>query len=743
MHNFVDICKRTFLAEWQQRLTAVLVAFFMLQYINWIAEEETLWLIETVILAKWTLFFVCISYLIPRINDSIRLLLQLLLILYVHASLLGYSFISVSIDSFELFREWLILNFGQLEPFIWFSISTWILFQFCMWMTKAKLRIYLMILVSVLFFAIRDSFSLLILWQQVALILFCGLSLLIIRHFSELKIRAPKSWEALAEYPASIGVPIILLVALTIVIGALAPTVNPVLTDPYTAWKVSRGEPVAFNGKGLPINIPNANASSGYSRDDSQLGGGFSYDYTPVLTVDTSQRTYLRGETRSLYNGTGWELSDAEKRLPLGVVDQESLPADARFNTSKLKTLEVKQIVHMQNDIVYPILFGAYSVQKVESLNDGRNQFETLRWSARQSEIRFTAKKDFPDSYSLVSQVPIVDEVGLRQTAANYANLPEWGEYLQLPRELPARVKELALKITQNATNPYDKIKLIEEYLRLTFPYTSTPDESKGQSKDFVDRFLFEIKEGYCDYYSTSMVVLSRSIGIPARWVKGYSSGQSPILDEMLPEILSESGVLDPDGAGLYTVRNADAHSWVEVYFDGWGWIPFEPTAGFSIPNALLEVEPEVVAPEVDTPAVTEPVVEAVEESYPWVRTLSIAAAILVLIAAAGWTASRLGYMKAWKQRFIKVNTINFNQKIIVEFERLLRYSKRKGYARGEHETMREAVARWSQRSKWMKADLETVLNLFEKAKYSKDHSSEQDYERVSQAIEKLRTQMK
>ena len=69
------------------------------------------------------------------------------------------------------------------------------------------------------------------------------------------------------------------------------------------------------------------------------------------------------------------------------------------------------------------------------------------------------------------------------------------------------------------------------------------------------------------------MVVMLRSLDIPARWVKGFTSGEK--IDESVNE----------DGDDVYQVTNANAHSWVEVYFEGVGWIPFEPTQGFDAPN--------------------------------------------------------------------------------------------------------------------------------------------------------------
>jgi hypothetical protein len=114
---------------------------------------------------------------------------------------------------------------------------------------------------------------------------------------------------------------------------------------------------------------------------------------------------------------------------------------------------------------------------------------------------------------------------------------------------------------------------------------------------------------------------------------------------------------------------------------------------------------------------------------------------VLVLISL--FLLHRFGLLAEWKDTMNKKQGANFNQKIIVEFERLLRYGKRKGYRRQEHETMREALDRWGKQSRWIKTELDTVLQLFERAKYSQMAASEQDFLSVNQAIQRLRTQMK
>src|SRR5699024_6506512 len=112
--------------------------------------------------------------------------------------------------------------------------------------------------------------------------------------------------------------------------------------------------------------------------------------------------------------------------------------------------------------------------------------------------------------------------------------------------------------------------RAIESYFASNgFVYETENVAVPSEQEDYVDQFLFDTRAGYCDNYSSSMVVLLRTLDIPARWVKGFTSGEQ----------ISSS--LD-DTEEVYEVTNANAHSWVEVYFSDVGWVPFEPTKGFS-----------------------------------------------------------------------------------------------------------------------------------------------------------------
>ena len=160
-------------------------------------------------------------------------------------------------------------------------------------------------------------------------------------------------------------------------------------------------------------------------------------------------------------------------------------------------------------------------------------------------------------SYQVLSSLTGVDQESLREAGTDYPDgvVPR---YLQLPESLPERVRLLAEQLTEVLDSPYEKAAAIERTLR-RIPYD---DQIEGPRlrQDGVDYFLFEARAGYCDYYASSMVVLLRAVGVPARYVRGYSEGNSE--------------------DGIFHLLESDGHAWVEVYFPGYGWIEFEPTGG-------------------------------------------------------------------------------------------------------------------------------------------------------------------
>jgi len=158
--------------------------------------------------------------------------------------------------------------------------------------------------------------------------------------------------------------------------------------------------------------------------------------------------------------------------------------------------------------------------------------------------------------YAGFSRLPALDPAKLRAAGTDYPDdVAE--RYLQLPT-LDKRVAPFAQQITAKAATPYDKAVGMETYLRNKFGYTLNLAGKPGD--DPIAHFLFETRAGHCEYFASSMTIMLRTLGIPAREVNGFLPGEFN------------------DLGGDYVVRASDAHSWVEAFFPGNGWVTFDPT---------------------------------------------------------------------------------------------------------------------------------------------------------------------
>ncbi|TLS53704.1 transglutaminase domain-containing protein [Paenibacillus antri] len=727
---------RWLLADWHDKALQLFLGIFLYQYVVWF---DFYWLNETVtVVGRAFVATLLIAWLVPK-YVWVRGFLALAACIYLTARVVRPEPVRDVPDHWLGWALGAVEYLLRLTPFLWFALGAWAAYTFVHWYIKSKWRLFSVMSCSVVLFCVVDSFSLFRLWEQVAIMIGCGLMMLVVFHLKQLKERDPDGYDNLVSYPVPITVMIVTIVTASLALGVLAPSIRPIVMDPYTAWKTAQGEvvPAFSSGPGFAA-LSLGSSASGYSRNDSSLGGAFNFDYTPVFTVDASRRSYWRGETRSLYTGSGWEPSTFTERnnlVPLAMEpDYPVAPA-----AGGLDTIEVTQTYRILEGKSFPVLFGAPYPQKVEP---GVFNGETVSlgrgfWDTDNQTMLWAERDDFPYplTYSVTSSMPVIDEEKLK-TAPPVEPTRELREYLRLPEELPQRIADLAAQVTAEAPSPYEKARALETYLSLTFPYTNEPDLTKRQSADFVDSFLFEVQEGYCDYFSTAMVVMARTLGLPARWVKGYAPGQSSndvIFEQYLP-----GEDVDLDGPGTFTVRNSDAHSWAEVYFEGYGWIPFEPTSGFSLPIVQVENEAEVALPE-DLPAVeaAAPVAEAESGSGPrgWI------VAAIVAAAAAGavvYFAIRYQWLTLLRTRAFRKSP-NYNVKLLADVERLMARFKRKGLSWSEHETFREMTARWKTQHTWLQKDLESLLAAFEKAKYSGARLTEEEYQHAELRIRKLR----
>jgi transglutaminase-like putative cysteine protease len=296
------------------------------------------------------------------------------------------------------------------------------------------------------------------------------------------------------------------------------------------------------------------------------LSEGFAQSEKIVMTIRTGElppivssaltadppRYYWRSVTYDTYVGAGWFTSSA----PPQKIQADTPLIPGLLQGYKTLHLDVK-LVEPEGKLFWSgILFSA-------------NVPFTVNWRVRPQSNLFGdqatllqadmfAAQSNTTAYKAESYVPLVTVKKLRDASINYPEEIQ-KRYLQLP-DLTPRVRQLAEALTRNESNPYDKAKAIESYLRKTYPYDlNIPAPPEDQ--DVADYFLFDLRRGYCDYYATAMVVLARASGVPARFVSGYSSG-----------------AYDAPNA-QYVVRELNAHSWAEIYFPEIGWVEFEPTA--------------------------------------------------------------------------------------------------------------------------------------------------------------------
>jgi len=228
-------------------------------------------------------------------------------------------------------------------------------------------------------------------------------------------------------------------------------------------------------------------------------------------------------------------------------------------------------------------------------------------------------------AYTITSRLPEPMAGELRGAVAEYPQrIREL--YLQLPPTVPERVHDLADEVTASGATAFDKALLLERYLR-QYPYSLEIDAPPDEVVDVADYFLFNIREGYCDYYATAFVVMARSVGIPARLSSGYVGGYYD------------------NRYGAWVVRENDGHSWPEVYFPGWGWITFEPT-GSQRASDFREESPVTLN---NLPQIAGPPQRVVRTR--WQLGLASAAGLALTV----WIARRV--IKARRQRIRNLTT--------------------------------------------------------------------------------------
>lgn len=377
-------------------------------------------------------------------------------------------------------------------------------------------------------------------------------------------VRVPKRTRG--QFMIVSGLIAIVLVLLT----AIAP-IDPLQAQAEAFQEFMQSDPLAeisevWNRLFAPLNTDGPVSSDYYGGDSLQLSGAVQLGDQTIFTVNVppgQRRYYWRGRVFDTYEYGKWS-SAAQIRLttPTAPLILRLEQDAARQSITAIFTVGARslRLIHALPQIARVELatntFLSY-INPADSENSAMNT----------SAVRPYRVLQRGDVYAATSLLSTATADELR--AANGA-YPEWirthPQYLRATSGvISQRVAQLARDIVNEdgAVNAYDKAKAIERWLRRNIVYNQTIP-TPPTNLDPIEWFLFDLKQGYCNYYATAMVVMLRSQGIPARMAAGFAQGEYDA------------------ATGQYIVREADAHTWVEAYFPGYGWIEFEPTSAQS-----------------------------------------------------------------------------------------------------------------------------------------------------------------
>ena len=268
----------------------------------------------------------------------------------------------------------------------------------------------------------------------------------------------------------------------------------------------------------------------------------------PVFNVTSPVPSYWRLTALNTFNGVTWTSSGSYSsfgtRLP-------GVPSQAKG----VRTVEATFTVQNLQSVWLPEQFNPVEVRGARRVSFDPGSDSLLSAAATVSGETYTVT-----SYQVLADL---SAAALRQAppVSDPADT-------QLPPEVNGPITALAQEITAGQATPYDKALAIQGYLRSTrFTYNLKPP-TDGSGDQALYNFLFVTRQGYCQQFAGAFSVLARAVGLPTRLAIGFATG-------------------DPVVGGAYQVYDRDAHTWPEVDFGPrYGWVPFEPTPGFSVPGS-------------------------------------------------------------------------------------------------------------------------------------------------------------
>ncbi|MCA1716381.1 MAG: DUF3488 and transglutaminase-like domain-containing protein [Actinobacteria bacterium] len=272
-----------------------------------------------------------------------------------------------------------------------------------------------------------------------------------------------------------------------------------------------------------------------------------------LMRIRSPEPMLWRGGTLDHFDGVRWSSTVDRGEDELGEEVSDSVPT--RKVIQEVKVLQAET----------SLLFGGYQISNA-----------SVPYAMERSDGSWTSAHPLTEdsSYRVLSQIPQPSVAQLETAGVVYPALVR-EKFLQLPEDRPEVLAETAREIQDDYAprTPYDTARAIERYLISDGGFTYNIGADYTRADKAIEEFLGDEREGFCTQFATSMALLSRELGVPSRVVYGATTGREK----------------EP---GEYVVTGYNMHTWVEVYFPGVGWYPFDPTPGFSVPSVMEENAP-------------------------------------------------------------------------------------------------------------------------------------------------------
>ena len=414
-----------------------------------------------------------------------------------------------------------------------------------------------------------------------------------------------------------------------------------------------------------------------------------------VLKVRTSDWQYHRAVTFLEYTGYGW------KGIPWKPQLKTITNPPFRFPSVNWKDERVT-IYYLEQDLPnivfapsnpYRLYFPSNELYSVYSFEKGSKDYIN-------SPATLVSPVFLEEGlvYSVVNHVPPSGSRLLSDTTVRQTELDAVQPYLQLPDVVTRRTRELAADLTKDQESDWGKAAALTTYLQQNCIYDVDVD-FYPEGVDTTDYFLFESKIGYCEQFSTSLCVMARSVGLPARYVTGY-----------LP------GTYNPM-SGFYEIKSSDAHAWTEIYLGDYGWMIFDAVPGG---NATPQVgEPPQNKWLLESLLEYLNVPPGVRESLPNVLRLLVALALISLV------------MALWRGR---------GRGLRSRQSKLAPYLK-KAEALTQPRLSGETVKSWSERL--ARAELRTLAEVYEETFYRDRELTVEQENRLKKALRDLKVSVR